>query len=98
MSCGSRIPAESSCSSLFLPVTRLFVLMGVRCGAFTPSLGLISQGLCFCLEASGECVAPCTIPVTRSHGTISSLSQQVYSLVVILPKTPLKERISLPCK
>lgn len=27
-----------------------------------------------------------------------TLSLQVYSLVVVLPKTPLKERISLPCE
>lgn len=27
-----------------------------------------------------------------------ALCLQVYSLVVMLPKTPLKERISLPCK
>ena len=26
------------------------------------------------------------------------MSSQVYSLVVVLPKTPLKERISLPCE
>lgn len=26
------------------------------------------------------------------------MSPQVYSLVVVLPKTPLKERISLPCE
>lgn len=33
-------------------------------------------------------------------GTLLSptLSLQVYSLVVVLPKTPLKERISLPCE
>lgn len=29
---------------------------------------------------------------------ILTLYLQVYSLVVILPKTPLKERISLPCE
>lgn len=27
-----------------------------------------------------------------------SVPLQVYSLVVVLPKTPLKERISLPCE
>lgn len=65
--------------------------------------GLLLPGLCPLTLRWLPCLSP-----RSSHtdsevawpgpASLSPLSLQVYSLVVILPKTPLKERVSLPCE